>query len=72
MEDYLKGNLEYWQEGYEADNVESFVFRPYGRIFKYEFGLDGSHGEKLLDWGCGGGQHFASLEQKASTYLVQT
>jgi len=34
MSDYLKKNEEYWAKGYEAENVESFVFRPYGRIFK--------------------------------------
>lgn len=56
---YLEANKEYWQQGYEAENVESFVFRPYGRIFKAELGIDGSKGEKLLDFGCGSG---AALE----------
>jgi len=42
MSDYLKGNQTYWQRGYAAENVESFVFRPYGRIFKYEFGGGGA------------------------------
>lgn len=55
MEEYLKRNSEYWQTGYDAQNVESFVFRPYGRIFKTEFGLTGSNHEKLLDFGCGQG-----------------
>ncbi|MFA6316472.1 MAG: methyltransferase domain-containing protein, partial [Elusimicrobiota bacterium] len=55
MERYLLKNKEYWDKGYEAENVESFVFRPYGRIFKWEFGLGGSRGERLLDFGCGAG-----------------
>ena len=55
MEEYLKRNSEYWRAGYDAPNVESFVFRPYGRIFKTEFGLTGSNHERLLDFGCGQG-----------------
>lgn len=57
--DYLKANYDYWKKGYEAENVESQVFRVYGRIFKAQFGMDGSKGEKLLDFGCGAG---AALE----------
>ena len=53
--DYLKANYDYWKQGYEAENVESQVFRVYGRIFKAQFGIDGSKGEKLLDFGCGAG-----------------
>jgi len=52
---YLESNLQYWNKGYKADNVESFVFRPYGRIFRDQFGMDGSKHEKLLDYGCGAG-----------------
>jgi len=55
MSNYLKGNYEYYSTGYEAENVESFVFRPYGRIFKFQFGLTGQNHEKLLDFGCGQG-----------------
>ncbi|KAB2952941.1 class I SAM-dependent methyltransferase [Heliorestis acidaminivorans] len=55
MEKYLEKNFEYWQRGYFADNVESFVFRPYGRILKQQFSIDGSKQEKLLDFGCGQG-----------------
>ncbi len=53
--DYLAGNLAYWSQGYEADNVDHPVFRFYGRILKVDWGLDGSGGERLLDFGCGGG-----------------
>lgn len=55
MEQYLVKNKAYWDKGYEAENVESFVFRPYGRIFKWQFGLSGARGERLLDFGCGAG-----------------
>lgn len=64
MDKYLKGNLSYWQKGYEAENVESFVFRPYGRILKFEFGLDGSGHEKLLDFGCGAGAALKFFKSK--------
>jgi cyclopropane fatty-acyl-phospholipid synthase-like methyltransferase len=54
---YYEGNLSYWNRagGYEAPNVESWVFRWYGRILKGELGIDGSKGEKLLEFGCGSG-----------------
>ena len=55
MKDYLKSNKDHWKKGYEADNVESQVFRTYGTIFHDDLGLDGSGGEKLLDYGCGQG-----------------
>ena len=64
MDEYLKGKLKYWQKGYEAENVESFVFRPYGRIFKFEFGFDGSRHEKLLDFGCGEGAALKFFKSK--------
>ena len=53
--DYLQKNLDYWSKGYSAENVESWVFRMYGRILRHEFGIDGSNGETLLDFGCGQG-----------------
>ena len=53
MNDYLEKNLAFWSKGYEAENVESFVFRTYGRIIK-KLGFDGK-GQKLLDFGCGSG-----------------
>lgn len=58
-QDYLQKNKAYWAKGYVAENVESWVFRVYARIFKYELGIDGSHGENLLDFGCGGGGNAA-------------
>jgi cyclopropane fatty-acyl-phospholipid synthase-like methyltransferase len=64
MKTYLQDNYEYWQKGYEAENVESFVFRTYGRIFIPEFGLDGSNNEKLLDFGCGSGANLNFFHQK--------
>lgn len=63
VEDSYKGQQEYWSKGYEADNVESQVFRVYGRIFK-ELGFDGSKGEKLLDFGCGEGGNLRFYNSK--------
>lgn len=55
MTDYLKKNALYWENAYDAPNVESFIFRFYGRILKFDYGIDGSNHEKLLDFGCGQG-----------------
>ena len=53
---YLHFNNNYWSQGVcDAPNPETYVFRAYGRIFKFELGLDGSRKEKLLDFGCGPG-----------------
>lgn len=55
MTEYLHTNAKYWSGTYEAPNVESFIFRFYGRILKFDYGIDGSNHERLLDFGCGQG-----------------
>ena len=55
MDDYLEKNARYWAGAYSAPNVESFIFRFYGRILKFDYGIDGSKHERLLDFGCGQG-----------------
>ncbi len=55
MTDYLARNARYWAGSYDAPNVESFIFRFYGRILKFDYGIDGSNHERLLDFGCGQG-----------------
>jgi SAM-dependent methyltransferase len=55
MESYLNQNANYWANPYQAPHVESFIFRFYGRILKFDFGIDGSNHEKILDFGCGQG-----------------
>jgi len=52
--DYDK-NVQYWQGRYNAPNVESFIFRFYGRILKHDFNIDGANHEKIFDFGCGEG-----------------
>jgi len=64
MNKTLESNTTYWKNVYNAPNVESFLFRPYGRIFKTEFGLDGSKHEKVLDFGCGEGAGARFFHQK--------
>lgn len=54
MADYLKANLDYWSKGYDAPNVESFVFRVYGRILRNLLPR-GGHAPAVLDFGCGAG-----------------
>ena len=60
MSEYLETNAEYWEGAYDAPNVESFIFRFYGRILKFDYGIDGSNHERILDFGCGqgGALHF--------------
>jgi len=48
-------NEKYWDGHYDAPNVESFIFRFYGRILKFDYDIDGSRHEKILDFGCGQG-----------------
>jgi SAM-dependent methyltransferase len=55
MTDYLGTNKKYWTAPYDAPNVESFIFRMYGRILKFDYGMDGAGHEKVLDFGCGQG-----------------
>jgi len=55
MADYLAKNAEYWGGKYQAPNVESFIFRFYGRILRFDYGIDGSKHERILDFGCGQG-----------------
>src|SRR5580704_11407630 len=55
MSEYLERNAAYWSNAYDAPNVESFIFRFYGRILKFDYGIDGSNHERLLDFGCGQG-----------------
>lgn len=50
-----ENNVKYWSDRYVAPNCESFIFRFYGRILKFDFGIDGSKGQKILDFGCGEG-----------------
>jgi 2-polyprenyl-3-methyl-5-hydroxy-6-metoxy-1,4-benzoquinol methylase len=55
VSDYLERNARYWANAYDAPNVESFIFRFYGRILKFDYGIDGSNHERILDFGCGQG-----------------
>src|SRR5712692_8179881 len=55
VSNYLETNAQYWSDVYDAPNVESFIFRFYGRILKFDYGIDGSQHERLLDFGCGQG-----------------
>jgi SAM-dependent methyltransferase len=55
MSEYLDRNATYWSNTYDAPNVESFIFRFYGRILKFDYGIDGSKHERILDFGCGQG-----------------
>ena len=60
---YLDKNKQYWSGVYDAPNVESFIFRFYGRILKFDYGIDGSKHERLLDFGCGQGGALAFFDR---------
>ena len=63
--EYLNANASYWSQAvYDAPNVETYVFRLYGRIIKHEFGLDGSTHPKMLDFGCGSGGNCKFFAEK--------
>lgn len=62
--DSYQAHTEYWKKGYRAENVESQVFRVYGRILRDQLGIDGSKGEKLLDFGCGEGAALEFFQKK--------
>ena len=48
---------EKYANGYGGLYPEGHVIRFYEKFLKYEFGIDGSGGEKILDFGCGNGTH---------------
>lgn len=52
---HYKRNKITFKNLYDSPNVESFIFRFYGRILKYEYGITGKNNEKILDFGCGSG-----------------
>ncbi len=62
--EYLEKNREYWSGTYDAPNVESFIFRFYGRILRFDYGIDGGKHERLLDFGCGQGGALRFFDQK--------
>ncbi len=63
-ERYREANERYWARGYSAENVDAPVFRFYGRILVPDFGMDGSRGERLLDFGCGQAASVAFFRRK--------
>jgi len=56
MQNTLSYNEKYLT-GYGGVYPEGHVVRFYEKFLKYEFGVDGSNGEKILDFGCGNGTH---------------
>lgn len=49
--------IDKYGEGYGLMYPDGHVIRLYEKFMKYELGIDGSRGEKLLDFGCGNGVH---------------
>lgn len=55
---YLDKNSDYWSNGYFSPNVESFVFRFYGRLLMPYFkenGWEVNNQTRLVDFGCSQG-----------------
>jgi len=65
-DNYLAGNVAYWEKGYNAPMVDHHMFRFYGRILKPYFNLPAlGSTTSLLDFGCGQGaavNYFTSLK----------
>ena len=66
---YLDKNNKYWERGYKGypnENIESFIFRPYGRILDEYFQPGGALRSKkrMLDFGCGSGQPLCFFKDK--------
>lgn len=56
--------IEKYAKGYGLMYPDGHVIRFYEKFLKYELGIDGSRGEKLLDFGCGNGAHAAYFASK--------
>lgn len=70
-----ESNRQYYEKAYEKGYgimfPESHVIRWYERVLKYELKIDGSNGQKLLDFGCGNGTHAMFFSSKGfETYGV--
>lgn len=53
-----KGTYEdLYDKGYGLQFPDGHVIRIYEFFLKYELGVDGRHGERMLDFGCGNGTH---------------
>ena len=64
MSEYNQQNYIYWQSPYYAPNVESFIFKLDGRLFKkYNIYKDPKK-VNLLDFGCGQGSHCKYFQDK--------
>ena len=63
MEEYLAGNRDYWQKGYFAPNVESWVFRMWGQVLQYELPKTKNSKLRMLDFGCGQGAALSFFEK---------
>ena len=56
MSDIIDSNTKYWDKGYYSPNLESYVFRFYGRILKPDFNMPyADRRTNVLDFGCGQG-----------------
>jgi cyclopropane fatty-acyl-phospholipid synthase-like methyltransferase len=59
---YLDSNMNFWSNGYNAPNTESYIFRFAGRILSSKYNLPNEH-EKLLEFGCGQGANADHLHK---------
>lgn len=70
MRNYVDVNVNYWEKGYNAPNVESYVFRANAYYFK-SHGINIDNTTKILDFGCGGGSNVLYFDKfNADTYGV--
>jgi len=75
--DYLQENVDVYDKafgkGYGLSYPDGHIIRSYEHVMKYELGMTGSKGEKLLDFGCGSGIHSMYFKSKGfDVYGVDT
>lgn len=61
---YLDKTAQVWQAEYPSENVESHVFRAYGRVLKKELAMLCDKQPKVLDYGCGEGAALAFFQRQ--------
>ena len=64
FKEYYNKNAIYFSNTYDAPNVESFIFRFYGRILAHDFKITGHKKEKVFDFGCGRGGNLNFFHKK--------
>lgn len=64
MTDSKQTYIEKYDINYGTMYPEGHIIRLYEHLLKYEYGVTGENGEKMLDFGCGNGTHTEYFRSK--------